>query len=529
MRRRPSLRALLLPSLAFAACEPMAKPPPSGPPGYFMSVFVIPEGSQTADDTVDYGIDLGIPAATGALTRRRERSALPEESPAMRARIAWDKARRDSIDRIIAAGARRRLLARPHLAATCAPACDSNTMCWQGHCTAAPTLRAIDNSGDVPCTLVTVLPAANAAPINVLLETAKDSTAARSAAVDAAQKFAQTFPDELALVGRAGHTGAVDRDGDGRMTVVFADLAAAGAAQGTLLVGLFNPADMMDLGAVGGNNNVADLLWVAVPDGTTITSTMAAGTMAHEYVHLSSYASRVLGMTPPQAEALWLDEGLAHLVEDATGWGPSTVRVVEAALDKWSLAPLTSPDDTSPLRGTAYLFLRHLLDKKAREAGATDAASSEARTAAAALIGGLLNDPKLGYDHAVFRTLTPDDVSHWLLGVYATGNAAVTHDDAHLYDYLPPAASSVTQNLMGMAPRSSTFRDGTGAVVDLRGPETDELDNTSPDISDNLNDSGHATFHAMGFDARQATLANTTVQPVTGPFLRVVQVEGTPQ
>jgi hypothetical protein len=526
--RHPPLRVFLLSSLALAACEPTSKPPPSGPPGYFMSVFVVPEGSQTADDTVDYGIDLGIPAATGALTAARWRGGLPEESPAMRARIAWDRTRRDAIDRIIAAGDQRRLLASPRLAATCAPACDSNTMCWQGHCTAAPTLRSIDNRGEVPCTLVTVLPVDQGAPINVLLETAKDTPAARSAVVDAAQKFAQTFPDELTLIGRTAHSGAVDRDGDGRMSVVFADLAAAGAAQGTLLVGLFNPLDMVETG-LGGNNNMADLLWVAVPDGTTITSTMAAGTMAHEYVHLSSYASRVLGMVPPQAEALWLDEGLAHLVEDVTGWGASTVRVVEAALDKWSLAPLTSPDDTSPLRGTAYLFLRHLVDKTARAAGALDAASSEAHAAATTLISGLLTDPKLGYDHDVFRTLTPDDVSHWLLGVYATGNTTVTHDDAHAYDYLPPAASSVTQNLMGMAPRSSTFRDGTGTAVDLRGPETDELDATSADIADNLNDSGHATFHATGFDARQATLVNTDVQPVTGPFLRVVQVEGTPQ
>jgi hypothetical protein len=409
-------------------------------------------------------------------------------------------------------------------------------MCWQGQCTGTPTLKFIDGVRDVPCAVVQVVTAPDNTPINVLLESAHDSPAARSAAVDAATKFASTFADELVMLGRTGHNGSVDRDGDGRMTVVFADLSGANKndASGSSLVGFFAAEDMLAQNSntsVTPDGNVADLLWVTVPDGTTVTSTTAAGTMAHEYVHLTSFAVRVFEQQfgAANTEALWLDEAMAHTMEDLAGWGPTTIRVVEQALDKWNTTTLASQADSTLQRGTAYLFLRYLIDQAGRLAGATDAAAHEVHTAAGAVIGGLLKDPNRGYGHAALRGLSADDVAHWQLAVYATGNSAVTHEEAHAYDFLPTGTSATTHFTIGMNPRLTTYVDGAGATVDLRGPDTNELDNTSADVSSDFDESGHAVYHATGFDARTTTLVNATVTPVAGPFLRVIQVEGTPQ
>ena len=90
-------------------------------------------------------------------------------------------------------------------------------------------------------------------------------------------------------------------------------------------------------------------------------------TLAHEYSHLASFATRVSGQgASATQEALWLDEGMAHVVEDLLGWGASNVNAVEQALSNWADTALAGPLDDVANRGMAYLFLRHLIDTKLR-------------------------------------------------------------------------------------------------------------------------------------------------------------------
>src|SRR4051794_11459175 len=117
--------ALLLSVLSLAACGKLgSKPPPSGPPGYLMSLFSVPAADQAQDDIVTYGIKLGTTGAAAALRAAPTRAAPYQESPAMQARMAWDKARRDAIDSLVEASSRRRhLRSGRRLAATCASDC----------------------------------------------------------------------------------------------------------------------------------------------------------------------------------------------------------------------------------------------------------------------------------------------------------------------------------------------------------------------------------------------------------------------
>ena len=70
-----------------------------------------------------------------------------------------------------------------------------------------------------------------------------------------------------------------------------------------------------------------------VPVPVTGEEDHSTGTLAHEYTHLVSYAVRVQGRpSDPKPEVLWLDEGIAHLMEDLSGWNGSNYDTIEVAL-----------------------------------------------------------------------------------------------------------------------------------------------------------------------------------------------------
>lgn len=284
---------LTLLSLACGDAAPKATVP-AGAPAYLMAVFTRPSGDAASAEELEYALQLptgNAKAAALQASRPPRRSALAAASaspldlnddPMWQARLRYDARRNRETAGVVAL--RRMLrssLSQVPSSPSCPAACDAAQlqMCWKGSCTSSPNLAFIDQTTVVGTRVVGVIPAGSTM-INVLLDSADDTPANSAAALDAAQKFASTFGDEQSLLGQSSHTGAVDRDGDGRMTVVFTNQSGIDASLSSL-VGFFSIADFLTAGDPGADGNEADLLWVRIPGTGNSTAVLAAGTMAH--------------------------------------------------------------------------------------------------------------------------------------------------------------------------------------------------------------------------------------------------------
>lgn len=534
---KTAMLGTILAAVLGAACGPLKETvtPPTGTPAWLMSVFTLPSGTETGDDLQNFAVQLKAVAnpATYHAALRTPRASVLSNDPMWKARLAYESARRQGIDRVIDdVRAGRRSLHSTRSRASCSTACDTSHMCWKGTCTASVAMTFADGVTPLTANVVDVISAGSgnaATQINILLDATADTSTARAAALDAAQKFASTFNRELTLLGQSGHTGALDRDQDGRMTVVFTNSNGNDAGFYGALVGFFSFNDFLPAGTSHATGNEADLLWVRVPGVNNSTASMAAGTMAHEYTHLVSYAQRVQARgNDADREVVWLDEGIAHSMEDLTGWSVSNIRVVEEALGLWGVKPFAYSEDSIAQRGRACLLVRHLIDQKARAGGATSASSTALTTAASTVLSSLINESAVGWQHSAFQTLGAEGVWHWLLSVHATGSTQVNHPEAHAYDYLDVGTDATTGNTIGINPRGS-YVDTNNTALTLTGPAVEELDDSSPDLSDDIPQSATPMWRAVGFNATGAKLTSELTSPTIGPFLRVLQTEGTPQ
>lgn len=162
-----------------------------------------------------------------------------------------------------------------------------------------------------------------------------------------------------------------DRDQNGRTIIVLSRRLTAEEG----LTGYFDRIDFTSR-TQNPTSNVRDLLW-SLPPGLLSNDELIA-TMAHELQHLFQYAARVVGRQirrlPPLLEDLWLDEGIAHLTEDITGYGgENRANVYQLLRDpgKWRLdaasAENGNPDqtfDTVENRAFAYLMVRRAMELK---------------------------------------------------------------------------------------------------------------------------------------------------------------------
>ena len=316
----------------------------------------------------------------------------------------------------------------------------------------------------------------------VLVDEADLSNAADARA--AAVQFASTFTKEHSLLGLDGHTGTLDHNSDDAITLAFSNHTGGGISAS--IVGFFDYRDMLPSSDSEATGNEMDILW-ARPPSANIPAGLTVATLAHEYSHLASFALRVPAQgTSASQEALWLDEGIAHTIEDLTGWGTSNIDAVEATLQDWGDTALAGPLDSVANRGMAYLFLRHLIDSRAKDNGASDAGSSAVDAAAATILGGMMQESSSGFEHPYLAGLSRTQHADWILGAYATGGGYL--DSAHRADYLEPATSS-TGNQCGIDTHG-TFSNAAGDSVGLDGPSSDDLDDLSELFEGEVRESG---------------------------------------
>ncbi len=179
-----------------------------------------------------------------------------------------------------------------------------------------------------------------------------------------------TFDETIWPISSRLFGAAADVDGDERLTIFFSHLVGQITSTGEPVDGYVRSADF-DVRLNPPLGNQCDLLCLnprltAGPHLRTV--------LAHEYAHGIIFSRRVLDADPPGSgrdEEAWLDEALAHLVEDLYGFSRSN-------LDHRVRAYLAQPERYSVVigdyyakglfrshghRGATYRFLRWCIDR----------------------------------------------------------------------------------------------------------------------------------------------------------------------
>jgi hypothetical protein len=170
------------------------------------------------------------------------------------------------------------------------------------------------------------------------------------------------YPDAAARFGQAA-----DVDQDGRFTVLFSSWLTRLAGGKARVDGFVRGADL-DLGLGQPYGNRCDMIYL---NSTLKTGPYLRTIVAHEYTHAVTFSRKALsrGKIGLEEEG-WLDEALAHLVEDSHGFARSNIdyRVssflsrperYRLVVDDYYAADLFRSHGN---RGATYLFLRWCVD-----------------------------------------------------------------------------------------------------------------------------------------------------------------------
>ena len=274
-----------------------------------------------------------------------------------------------------------------------------------------------------------------------------------ASAESAASSFASELGRVAGLIGMAGSSDLTDFNGDGRLYIVVTNKTAG--ALGPDTIGWFNPHDWSS----DADSNGADILWLR-PGGVDSLA-QQVGTLIHEYFHLALFSKRSAeGASEP--EALWLDEAMAHALEDFSGWGSSNVVTLEEGLAGFSETALASGDDTLAQRGIGYTFIRHLVDARARDSGLTSADDSRISDSVEWLYSNVMNSTARGWNHAPLSALTDASIRGWLESVLGASGG-----------YLEVGTSAAGQSI-GLDPYGQ-YASAEGFDVYLEGPQFEDL------------------------------------------------------
>jgi hypothetical protein len=196
-----------------------------------------------------------------------------------------------------------------------------------------------------------------------------------------------------------------DLDGNERVIVFFTGQVNRLSPPGSnsIVIGFFTSLDLLDPTDCPSSNE-AEVVWLIGPDpggiiGPQITANfvkiIARGLVAHEYQHLLNAEQRFILGNGQFNEEIWLNEGMSHIAEEASGLfrigartrgglGFNEIGVGGAKRDAFDdfhrgnfvnleaylsapteVAALSvgNPSNSFPMRGWGYLFLRWLGDR----------------------------------------------------------------------------------------------------------------------------------------------------------------------
>lgn len=159
-------------------------------------------------------------------------------------------------------------------------------------------------------------------------------------------------------------TSPMDVDKDGKIILLLMDIDDGYQSGGNYIAGYFDAINQFSDADTNSQlqlrSNHSEMLYLdTYPSNPNSTSFYA--TLAHEYQHLLQFSNNYpYGV----AEETWVDEGLAEVMSDITGFGPQTARgeyFRSAILASDSLIQFNNSD---PLRdySSAYMYFRYIYD-----------------------------------------------------------------------------------------------------------------------------------------------------------------------
>ena len=284
----------------------------------------------------------------------------------------------------------------------------------------------------------------------------------------------EVIPRLAATLGRAP-----DVDGDGRFTVLVSD-ALTRLGGGRLAVdGFVRGADLdPELAAPLGNR--CDMLYLSAALGP---GPHLRTVIAHEYTHAVVSGMKAFrgpgGTRSGPEEDAWLDEGLAHLVEDQFGFSRSNLDYRVAAflaapqryrlvVDDYYAAGLFRGHGN---RGSTYLFLKWCADRYGPD-----------------LVGRLARSPRRGVEALEAETgvTFAELFRRWTVALMANGppgrlgegyEALDPYGDFGGWTLSGPRCARVRPGedlaweALGTAPQFVVVEGGAGAAVEVEGPE----------------------------------------------------------
>lgn len=450
---------------------------------YLVTVYTVPTDEAVADDFASFTLE-GVGPNPDALTIQSSyrKSGPRSDDPYWRARLYQAGLRYDRIAALGKAMARgeRQVFGVTPLQSSCD--CGDTEFCDDGTC-----VESVDLTIDTVAITADVVGTARSDDlvIKVLVDQDDRDNTVDTRAVDVAQTFVEAGADVLFFLGEDnGHGGPLDRDDNGALTVVFTEQVGEVFEDA---VGIFDVRDFLPSSDSESTGNEADILWARPPGGETIDSCadadgcdseevtfeLAVATLSHEYQHLVSFARRAFEndtINLTSRETLWLDEGMSHTIEDLVGYGNSTQEAVSILFDpsEWFVdGRWASGVDSVAQRAMAFSLLRHIIDQRAKDDGATTAASTEVRAAARSVYAELLGSNQAGYNKPIFQTLGAQGISDWLVALYVTENDDVDESFSGL-EYLPRATAASTFQT-GFSPFAE-FVSARGETFNLPGP-----------------------------------------------------------
>jgi hypothetical protein len=171
-----------------------------------------------------------------------------------------------------------------------------------------------------------------------------------------------------------------DMDNNGIVVILFSPVVNTFTPPGTaqtsgVYTGFFNYIDLLS-SLPAGTSNKREIFYMFVPDplgefGNQLpvdrVRSLVVPTLAHEFEHMISAGYRIFHYGLNYIQATWLEEGMAHMAEDANGMNESNEGRIRRYLPDPGAIPMmeNQPPSERALeqRAAIYLFLRYVADR----------------------------------------------------------------------------------------------------------------------------------------------------------------------
>jgi len=156
----------------------------------------------------------------------------------------------------------------------------------------------------------------------------------------------------------------MDIDRNDKVILLLMDIEDGYQTGGSYVAGYFDAinqfSDVDTFSHLQLHSNQAEMLYLDTYPAN-VNSDKFLATVAHEYQHLLQFTNNV---SHGVAEEPWVDEGLAEIMSDVTGFGPQTDRAEYFRSSILTSDSLIQFDNSDPLKdyASAYMYFRYLYD-----------------------------------------------------------------------------------------------------------------------------------------------------------------------